>query len=416
MMDYFRRLGQLVEQQWVARHHDELAFPEIALQALHEAPPEQQVSHVDVVKWIVRETTVRQDRNLEFGQPSIVVYSNDRFFIEVLFWIDGTTTIHQHGFSGAFCVLAGSSINSEYKFRLRERINSRFLIGDVEFKSAELLTVGERRPIFPGNALIHSVFHLDRPSVTVVIRTNSDPEANPQYEYFRPYFARDSSYRDHLTNKRAQALAALALTEDSSWIEVLSDAMRSLDFEATTVILSLQYRSLKLMGKLDGILDIVRLRHGGLADLLVPVLQESARQNFIIDMRRPVKDSHHRFFLALLLNVPDRDSILDLVARRYGGDPIDTIMRWMKDLFNTGSREAKSLLGLTFEDQTLLVFRCLLEGSSQAAIQDRLVTAGYGNYAEQTQDIRTLCAAIEEYPLFKSLVRLGGRSSTKVSL
>jgi hypothetical protein len=35
--------------------------------------------------------------------------------IEALFWVDGTTSIHQHSFSGAFQVLAGKSIHSRYR-------------------------------------------------------------------------------------------------------------------------------------------------------------------------------------------------------------------------------------------------------------------------------------------------------------
>jgi hypothetical protein len=45
-------------------------------------------------------------------------------------------------------------------------------------------------------------------------------------------------------------------------------------------------------------------------------------------MRGSLDDVEHRFFLALLLNVPDRDGILKMVAARHPGDALETILRW----------------------------------------------------------------------------------------
>ncbi|MFN2514442.1 MAG: hypothetical protein ABR568_23900, partial [Pyrinomonadaceae bacterium] len=44
-----------------------------------------------------------------FGNPPITLFAGPRFHIDVYYWLDGTTSIHQHSFTGAFQVLLGSS-------------------------------------------------------------------------------------------------------------------------------------------------------------------------------------------------------------------------------------------------------------------------------------------------------------------
>ncbi|AVP96089.1 hypothetical protein C7S18_02270 [Ahniella affigens] len=53
----------------------------------------------------------------------------------------------------------------------------------------------------------------------------------------------------------------------------------------------------------------------------------------IIQFRAKLHEREHRFFLALLLNVFDRDDLLAVVAREFkGADPVATLMRWMREL------------------------------------------------------------------------------------
>jgi hypothetical protein len=190
-MQPFTELGLEVERAWRAKSYDERALPELALAALQRAQLHQRVTPREILSWAITTEQLlpprRQDK--EFGQPPLMVYLGERFFIEVLFWLEGTTDIHQHGFSGAFSVLAGSSIESQYEFQPRHPIHAQLALGDLRLKSLRLLPTGECRPIVGGSALIHSVFHLDHPSVTVVVRTYQDVAALPQFSYLRPHLA-----------------------------------------------------------------------------------------------------------------------------------------------------------------------------------------------------------------------------------
>jgi len=191
-VDFFEALGERVGRAWRQAAYDELAFPEIATSMLAESRFAERVTLGDIVDWTATTARIPHqiDLDSEFGQPPLSVYAEERFFIQVIFWRDGTTAVHQHAFSGAFGVLAGGSIHSEYEWVPRRRVNAHLHFGDIERTELELLAAGDVRPIASGRRLIHSLFHLDRPSISVVVRTAQDADTGPQYTYWRPHCSR----------------------------------------------------------------------------------------------------------------------------------------------------------------------------------------------------------------------------------
>src|SRR5436190_12974294 len=116
-MQLFRDMGGWIQAGWRQRQFDERAFPEVAMAALEKFPPCELGTYSDVVRaWVFDAELPINVSSKEFAQPGITVFSAERFYIEVLCWMDGTTAIHQHSFSGAFHVMAGSSIHSTYRF------------------------------------------------------------------------------------------------------------------------------------------------------------------------------------------------------------------------------------------------------------------------------------------------------------
>src|SRR5437868_14516103 len=107
----FHELGMRIEQRWRKANCNELALAEIAEQELREAALHERVDYLDVVRWLHRCPNLPRQFNMEatFGQPPITVFSAENFYIDVLNWLDGTTAIHRHSFSGASQVLHGSS-------------------------------------------------------------------------------------------------------------------------------------------------------------------------------------------------------------------------------------------------------------------------------------------------------------------
>ncbi len=80
----------------------------------------------------------QKDPRASFGDPPITLYTAPRFHVDVYFWFEGTTAIHQHGFAGPFQVLHGSSIHSWYEWERREVVNTFTETGDMTLKVCEL--------------------------------------------------------------------------------------------------------------------------------------------------------------------------------------------------------------------------------------------------------------------------------------
>ena len=119
--------------------------------------------------------------------------------------------------------------------------------------------------------------------------------------------------------------------------------------------------------------------------------------------------NEHRFFLALLLNVPHRTSVLELVKRRFKDrDPVDTIADWVMELSTTrllGSREP-NVLGIDgFDDEHLLVVRCLLEGLSLEEAKERLRREYYsGQEGNLEFEYEVLFNSLQSSTLLSSLL------------
>src|SRR4051812_45420516 len=113
---FFKELGDAVLARWKGENFSLAKFPEIARSALDERSP---AGHVDLAA-LMRDFLLSDEQPLqtdsEFGEPELVAYAHPRFYIQLLFWMDGTTAIHQHEFSGAFHVMHGSSIHAHYEF------------------------------------------------------------------------------------------------------------------------------------------------------------------------------------------------------------------------------------------------------------------------------------------------------------
>jgi hypothetical protein len=408
-MDFFNQLGTLVHDRWRSKNFDETAFAEVATGALGDLPPVGAVDVADIVRWAVLSDSIApQQHDTDFGQHEpepLCVYKNDLFHIEVLFWLDGTTAIHQHGFSGAFHVLAGSRVHSCYAFDVHERVNSRLLLGRLRLSDVEYLAAGETRPIWAGSRFIHAVFHLDRPSVSVVVRTPPDKEALPQYSYLKPTVAYASFEKREQTTRQLKLLDVLRQIGHADYLPCLGELIGRSDFETAFLALQRNHPHLEA-GEFAALLEQARRRHGRLVDYLPPAFDEEQRLAALNGKRRLVHDANHRFLLALLLNLPDRASIFDFVRRRYDGDPANRIVAWLDELRRLPGRgdEERNCLGMNLNEVTLHVVRCLLEGDSFHRLKERLKEQYEAAEVDgQEQELRQLCGELRRSVLLRPL-------------
>lgn len=397
-MRYFHQFGSLVEQRWRDANYNEEAFPELAAQALSEMDSTAAVSPWDIIRSLGTDPELPPQREDKFSDLPIVLYNAPRFRVEAYYWLDGTTSVHQHGFSGAFQVMLGSSIHSHYTFKSERVINAHFSTGKLLLKEVQVLKKGDIKKILPGHQYIHSLFHLDRPSVTLTVRTHQTPNALPQYDYLKPYFAVNPFFEEQLTFKKIKSASLLLRMKHPDAYTLIDELITSSDCQTAFMILGEAFsyliddtrdRLLSLKAGTDAIEALpaerkqfnelfkkARRRHGTIMNFLLPVLNEMHRDRTLIYLRKYMTSSEHRFFLALILNIPDRELILDLVAQRLPHkNPVDIICDWVKEfsaMRNPKSPE-RNILGIDdFGDVHLFVFRRLLEGHSIEQISDTL--------------------------------------------
>lgn len=337
MNPYFETLGRTVADRWQQQNLSLEVFPELARIALDEFPPSGNVD----LDGLIREFLSSDDQPFQsqsgFGQPELVAFNHPRFYIQILFWLEGTTEIHQHEFSGAFHVMRGSSIHSEFDFVGARSITPHIRIGDLRMKKVELLETGRTVPITSGRECIHSLFHLDTPSVTVVIRTQHDPGTGPQYNYLPPHIAIDPLHADPLTMRRQQLLDVLEALDDPGYANFVGEMVESLDFERGFHILQHAMPRLQDLDEWEAVLATFQNRHADLAKGLPDTLAECLRRETLSGMRNRIVDPDHRFFLALLLNVPTRKDIFAFIAKRAPDQsPIATILGWAEELIEPG--------------------------------------------------------------------------------
>jgi hypothetical protein len=357
MIPYFQRLGERIEQEWLERSYDEEDFPQLVLDALRRDPPFGQVEVTDIVDWVFGSSYSfpQPSHGAFFGEPPVSLFHAPRFYIEALFWRSGTTSIHEHSFSGAFAVLAGASVHSHWRFALDRTVNSRMLCGRLERVTTEFLRVGDMRPIHAGGQLIHQLFHLDVPSVTIVVRTYADRNHLPQYNYHPPGLAIDDDSQDPLRVRRMTFLDAMARGEIGGLAEHAGRLIRGGDLETV-------YQTFAALNQhpvdpewLKELYRAGREQHGDIVDLFRRVCEEERRRRRVTGLRGQVVDPGSRFFLALLMLMPDRDAVFDAIRRQFPGvEPLPTIETWVEGMAKT--------IGLNFTGVNRTIFRGLIEG------------------------------------------------------
>ncbi len=371
MIHYFQQLGALIEQEWIKLNYNDEAFPELAVSALSQSLPHESVEVADIIDWLfgVSRVFYQPSTSRFFGEPPIVLFQGPRFYIEALFWFSSTTDIHEHAFSGAFTLLGGSSVHSHWHFLRDRAINSRMLCGRLERVSSEILRPGDVRPIQSGDQLIHQLFHLDLPSVTIVVRTYRDSNRLPQYKYLMPGLAIDPEDVEGLRARRLMFIDNIARGQIESLRKYASIIIDSCDLESIYFMFSALTRRKVDKSLLRDLYDKARLRHGEIVDLFRQVCEEERRTRIAIGLRSKIVDPEARFFLALLMLMPDRDAIFEAIRMQCpDSEPLNMIERWLEGV------SGKETIGFDFNPVNRLLFRGLVEGLDMEDLLSRLRT------------------------------------------
>lgn len=409
-------IGASLSKEISKRGFDARWFSAAAEAALRETAAFEPPEMSDILAFLSKADAPRQS-SFPFSDIPLVVYRDTHFFIELLHWTTSTTCIHEHSFAGAFKVLSGSSLHSPYCFSHVEYIDTDLAIVHGVESRVEHLRPGMVRRIDSGSqGLVHSLYHLESPSVTLVVRTNGSVD---QCSLFKPRLWLNELKIMHSDkfNAVARVLGVAAKSSAERGRELLIDAADCLTLSQWVCLL---LRNPQLFVDLDQFSGLVaRNRHvdGALAVELAYCYQHAVKADVLGAARVAIADPELRFFLALLLNVDDRDYLLSMVAeRRPGEDPIRVCAEWLDSIarfrgdprerlariaaasscdFRFGVGLLEALASLTARENWRDVLDAALRAESVADSPTRLI----GNV-----DLRSAVERIRSVPEIRALV------------
>lgn len=342
----FEDIGNQLLCAWEKDSFNEQRFPDLAHQALIKNQLHLTLDTDKLLSWLFSASQIPKQQNLEssFGDCCLTVYTCEHFYIEVLFWLEGTTSIHQHGFSGAFATLKGNSIHTYYDFDLDKKINPSLLLGEVNFKAVEYLYEGSVRKIHPGYDMAHSLFHLNHPNISIVIRTYKSNQVKRQYSYLKPYLAYDPFSKNEQLTCQHNMLQMLVKYDCQLFGDYFESKVIELDLYSHIILLIKNSQALLKTGYLQTALDLLSQREPSLRKKMELTLAQLSRDITIIGWRQKVTDDSLRFFLAILLNTPDRKNAEKLIMSRFPEqDACELICHWLYELVKHGEIESEQL-------------------------------------------------------------------------
>lgn len=325
---YFRRLGQEIDRRIAGTPLTADGFADAATAVFKEFHPPRPIDAHAMAEWVLSgEPLPRQvNFNVPFGQPPLAVHVSESFYLEVLFWFPSRTSIHGHGFSGAFRVLDGYSIQTTYEFHESEVCDTGLRVGELRPRMVELLLPGDVCDIRADEAFVHSVVHMGHPSLTLVARTFAESGVT-QYTYYRcgvahAYFFR----RQELTRQFDVALAlarrdALEATAQLKTFLVNQDA-----FGRFTTLLRLAGRSGPLAFELLAWAEKMCPRVAALARA---VFEEEQRMTRVYRQLAVLPDAPAQLMGALSELFGTREDVMRALATFYPATPPEeTFARW----------------------------------------------------------------------------------------
>lgn len=110
--------------------------------------------------------------NPRFGEPSVLLFETESWVFELIYWHSMVSAIHEHSYPGAFLTVGGRRAHLEFTWEEHRSVcgTSRCAIGQLKASKAQVLKPGVVTRILPFEKFIHTVWPLDRPCLTVVIR------------------------------------------------------------------------------------------------------------------------------------------------------------------------------------------------------------------------------------------------------
>lgn len=339
-----------IDDEWRKLDYSCQAFPDLVWELTNDLDL-RPFGDLKALAELIDEPTVRYLQvPSSFSDLHINLFDNGRFLVEVLNWWGSDINIHDHDFSGVQYQLAGSSLNVVYSFQGEEN-EARFALGNLDVARTEYWRPGDRSIVRPGRAEPHNVNHIDRPTVSLLIRTSPLQSYGPQRNYFPPSVAANYGVADAALRKKIKALRLQAsnfpnefppmfrsITAKMSDTELLFTLVKMVDILFLPQFVSL----VNELGKSQ--------RNCEMAEMIRCVSYYRANDYLINTVKwMPHLSTSHRIAISALASVYDIDSfqaVTTYVKQETGIDVSQNINEVMQLLSENHSQQICNILRL----------------------------------------------------------------------
>lgn len=329
--NYFQIIGQQMAARLSEHTRPDEVFAGIATEVLR-AVPAPKIDVLAMADWIVRQHPLPKQVNFNsgFGQPPLVVFEAPGFYIEVLFWFPSRTSIHGHGFTGAFLVLDGYSVQVEYRFEETSAPEPGLRLGRLEPRGVEMIAPGRICPILGRDDFIHTVAHMGNPSLTLVARTHGTKEMQ-QFTFLRSGFAYHSHRHKQSVARQADVLEAVFRARPGAFTVRLKEFLAIADsLSCFKVLAQLQSRlTLPVFTRQVWPTAQAALAEGRAS--VVTALEETMRTNGLWGMISGFKEPRQQLLLVLAELFPDEPQRDALIRQSLGvPDARPVLEEWLR--------------------------------------------------------------------------------------
>ena len=326
-MDYFKEIGKKLSARCGEGELGE-NFPELAAEVLAAFPVPAEVGIEFMADWALGRERLPEQVNFHsgFGEPPLVVYEEPRFYAEVLFWFHGRTSIHGHGFYGAYQVLAGYSIEAQFAYHRDHEPVPGIQVGALEPTALRLITPGDITRILPEEAFIHTVMHMGNPSLTLVIRNKG---GLVQFDYSMNGLG-VNAYQDSQSHVRqAEVLSAFHAANPDGFETRLLEFLKTGSAHRMARVLKEMEQEIDEEFLVGEIHELAVERFGPLGELIIESLTRTISGNMIWDEVAGMDDPAIQLRTALLDLFPENQDLLAVVARTFPDrEPADVLESW----------------------------------------------------------------------------------------
>ncbi len=330
--DLVQDLARDTQSQWRAKGCRTEVLPEVAHSVLTKAALHRAFDSRSLIDWFFTSDYLPQQFGAgHFGQPPLTLFNDGKLLIEALFWQDAETSVHDHSFSGAFAVVSGESLHSTYVFENVEQVDGELRVGELTPVLQERIALGAVRPI-EGGKLIHQVWHLDRPTVSLVVRSTAD-RGGLQHNYWprnvatvqKPEWVKDSTEFSRMQK------ALRMISRDKSWLDAfVKEQLTRLPPVRVFELLRDFYRLTQDEQRLRNVAKTYVEKRGTWASLVV----NSARDIDLLDvLPGTLKSQAKRVLVGLLCSCPDLEAVESALRVHWGiKDPQGHIAETLRSL------------------------------------------------------------------------------------